>query len=246
MKTFFLLLAMLILSINLHANPPDSCLKYYFHSDPTFTNHDSVMVDSCDGSPTYGRYYGKKYFYVKFNYNIIPRELIAPADTIIEYIIDSIDIKYTDAINDFTHLQSIYGNFKFREIYPNLPDTTIALPRVFKLLFSNFVPIKQVEDELNNFSCIEIAGFVSWFGVESDVDESISDTDEILLFPNPVSDFLTIQSFVDLQAQSFSIFNTFGQKLYEGELKAQIDVSSLTPGVYYIKIGSKLEKFVKM
>ena len=66
------------------------------------------------------------------------------------------------------------------------------------------------------------------------------------IFPNPVSDFLMIRSLDESQFQSISIFNTFGQKLYEGDLKEQIDVSSLTPGVYFIRIGDKVEKFVKM
>lgn len=245
MKTLFLITAMLFISINLNANPPDSCLKYYFHPDTTFTNPDSVMVDSCEGSPTYGVYYGKKYFYLTFNYNIIPRTYLAPADTIIEYTIDNIESQYAVAINEFTQLQTAYGSFKFQEKVPNMPDTTSYYKRFLFIIFDSFVPIKEVEEELNKFSCIESAGFFRWFGVISDIDELISQTDGIILFPNPVSDIIMINGLDETQAQSFSIYNSFGQKLFGSEFINQIDVSVLTPGVYFLRIGNKYSKFVK-
>ncbi len=80
MKTLFFLFAMMLFSINLYSAPPDSCLKYYFEiDDTTFFNPDSVMVDSCDGSPTFGVYYGKKYFLLEMQYK----------DTIIKLFIRS-------------------------------------------------------------------------------------------------------------------------------------------------------------
>jgi hypothetical protein len=246
MKQIFLLITMLLISINLYSAPPDSCLKYYYHPDTTFFNPDSVMVDSCEGSPTYGEYYGKKYFTLKFNYNIIPRTYLAPADSIIEYTIDSIGIQYTSAKNEFSQLLTTYGNFSFREKVPNMPDTTIVLGRTLYLIFDNNVPINEVENQLTNFSSIKTAYFSSWFGVESDVSVSKSNTDEIFLFPNPVSEFLMIHGLEESHVQSISIFNTFGQKLYEGDLKEQIDVSSLTPGVYFLHMGNMNYKFVKL
>jgi hypothetical protein len=204
------------------------------------------MVDSCDGSPTYGMYYGKKFFSLVMQYNIIPRTYLAPADSIIEYTIDKIESQYTVAINEFTQLQLNYGNFKFREHVPNMPDTSLTYKRSLLLIFDNYVPIKEVENQLRNFSSINVAGFTSWFGVVSDVNELISESKEIFLFPNPVSEFLMIRGLDESQVQSISIFNTFGQKLYEGDLKEQIDVSSLTPGVYFIHIGNMNYKFVKL
>jgi hypothetical protein len=244
MKKIFLLITMLLISINLYSSPPDSCLKYYFQPDTTFFNPDSVMVDSCEGSPTYGEYYGKKFFYMTFNYNIIPRNYLAPADTIIEYTIDNIESQYTDAINEFTQLQTTYGSLKFREVLPDKLDTTSYYKRFLYVIFNNYVPIEEVEDEIIKFTCIESAGFASWFGVESDVSVSKSNTDEIFLFPNPVSEFLMIRGLEESHVQSISIFNTFGQKLYEGDLKEQIDVSSLTPGVYFLHMGNMNYKFV--
>ena len=245
MKTLILIIAMMLLSINLYSAPPDECLKYYFHPDSTFTNPDSVMVDSCDGSPTYGVYFAKKFFGLVMQYNIIPRTYLAPADTIIEYSINNIESQYTDAINEFSQLQTNYGNFKFREHVPNMPDTTLAYKRSLLLIFENYVPITEVENVLRNLSSVNTAGFASWFIFISDVYESESQN-QFLIYPNPVSDFLMIRGLDESQVQSISIFNTFGQKLYEGDLKEQIDVSSLTPGVYFIRIGDKVEKFVKM
>ena len=96
---FLMLIAATVAGWALEPEVPDSCLKYFNRPyDSTFSNRDSVMVDSCENSPSYCRFFGKKFFMIEFNYNIIPRNYIAPLDTIIEYTIDSINSSYTTAI----------------------------------------------------------------------------------------------------------------------------------------------------
>ncbi len=247
MKTLFFISALMLFSINLFSAPPDSCLKVYdYPYDSTFTNPESVMIDSCDGSPTYGVYFGKKYFTVMFNYNIIPRTYLAPPEAIIEYTIDSIDSKYSIAINEFTQLKLNYGNFKFREQVPNMPDTSLVLCRSLYLIFDKYVPIKEIEQVLNGFTSVKSGYFSSWFGAISDVNESNTDNDEIIIYPNPVSNIIMIQGIDSSDMQSYSIYDTYGKKIIEGEFNKQIDVSYLIPGVYFIKVGNKSYKFIKI
>ncbi len=247
MKTLFLIGAFMLFSINLFSATPDSCLKVYNDlSDSTFFNYESVMIDSCDGSPTYGVYFGKKYFTVMFNYNIIPRTYLAPPEAIIEYTIDSIDSKYSIAINEFTQLKLNYGNFKFREKVPNMPDTSIVIPRTLYLIFDNYVPIKEIELLINGFTSVESGYFSSWFGLISDVDDSKINNSDIFIYPNPVSNIIMIQGIDSSDMQSYSIFDTYGKKIIEGEFNKQIDVSYLIPGVYFIKVGNKSYKFIKI
>ena len=92
-----------------------------------------------------------------------------------------------------------------------------------------------------------------------DVNEEITTNNEISISPNPARDYIEIS--LDspsikrgLGGVSFEIFNIFGEKIstpsllrnatpQEGNIK--IDISNVAPGVYFIKIGDKFEKFVK-
>jgi hypothetical protein len=78
----------------------------------------------------------------------------------------------------------------------------------------------------------------------------------VKIYPNPASDYLYINKVISENVGiSFEIYNIFGAKIstssslhdatpQEGNLK--IDVSNLLPGVYFIKIGDSLEKFIKL
>jgi hypothetical protein len=86
----------------------------------------------------------------------------------------------------------------------------------------------------------------------SDLSKSIS------ISPNPASDYIEINVGAGSKPAlmvEFEIFNIFGEKttlsdlspaLSEGEGERKIDISNLPAGVYFIKIGDKLAKFVKM
>ena len=84
-----------------------------------------------------------------------------------------------------------------------------------------------------------------------------NDTHKLIIFPNPTSDFITITlSNKGLQpfatTDKVQIFDILGIEikdltpaLSKGE-GVRIDVSKLPAGVYFIRIGDKVEKFVKM
>jgi len=83
----------------------------------------------------------------------------------------------------------------------------------------------------------------------------ITDTDnreKLTLFPNPTSDFITITELNNgLQpiVHKVQIFDVLGIKVGQSSLiegNNRIDVSHLPAGVYFIRIGDKVEKFVKM
>ncbi|MDT3740638.1 MAG: T9SS type A sorting domain-containing protein [Candidatus Kapabacteria bacterium] len=74
------------------------------------------------------------------------------------------------------------------------------------------------------------------------------------VFPNPASDFIDIQTSEVLETSEVSkvqIFDMLGIEMFsvvmELDLSTQrIDISHLPTGVYYIRIGHKVEKFLKM
>ncbi len=167
MKYFTIYFLILTLSIiNILAQTPDSCLKVYNnHLDSTFVNPYFVKVDSCSGSPTYGEFYGKEFFRLKVEYNIIPRDFLAPEDTIIEYTWQDILPQYTDARNEFQQFEQMFGTFYFRDPYPNEPDTSQFIKRSLALRFDHYVNIDSAENALKSITCLKSAMFVGWFKV---------------------------------------------------------------------------------
>jgi|GEM_PF-2048492 len=94
--------------------------------------------------------------------------------------------------------------------------------------------------------------------VELGVDEEISNPVLFRISPNPAMDFLeisyppSINRMVNHTVDGIAIYNVFGQKVINltpalsmlGE-GVRIDVRSLSPGVYFLKIENKVCKFVK-
>ncbi len=68
-----------------------------------------------------------------------------------------------------------------------------------------------------------------------------------VIYPNPTSNQLFLESKIQ-EDQEFSIVNLLGEKIGYGKLNGQIetiDISSLPPNVYIIRIGNEPIKFIK-
>jgi len=94
-------------------------------------------------------------------------------------------------------------------------------------------------------------------GIESIANE----VNDLIITPNPATDFLEISYSPSIKmgsgGVSVEVYNVFGQKVttsgyysatlpYQGVVKTMIDVSSLSPGVYLVKVEEKSGKFVKI
>ena len=67
---------------------------------------------------------------------------------------------------------------------------------------------------------------------------------QINISPNPVTDFLNIES--TNNSYKIEIFSILGFKVLETNFKEKIDVSKLLPGAYFVRVGDKTNKFVKI
>jgi len=112
---------------------------------------------------------------------------------------------------------------------------------------------------------------LSDFGVSEVNEENIST--DLSFSPNPANDFIEISypvlALKDVAIQDYSdanhtlksvvnfdiaIFNVFGEKVLSSshysilttQYSAKLDVSLLTPGVYFVKIGERVGKFIKI
>lgn len=73
-------------------------------------------------------------------------------------------------------------------------------------------------------------------------------TNNLILYPNPASNFIYLKG-VDYKIHSeyYKISDIKGKELQSGKLggKNKISIESLSPGVYFIKIGNNIAEFVK-
>jgi hypothetical protein len=68
----------------------------------------------------------------------------------------------------------------------------------------------------------------------------------ISIFPNPVTDKLSF-SIEPNTLNTYEIYDYLGQIVLKGELRNEIDVSTLQPGHYVIKITNfTAKKFIKL
>jgi hypothetical protein len=91
-------------------------------------------------------------------------------------------------------------------------------------------------------------------------DETIKDNSDIVVSPNPATDYIEISSFnptlkrgvdTDYDIQIFDMLGIIVSTPYcfavtPASGGQRIDVSYLSPGIYFLKIGNRVEKFVKI
>jgi hypothetical protein len=109
---------------------------------------------------------------------------------------------------------------------------------------------------LDNPESIKSHIFVGKIDLITDVNEN-NHNDKISISPNPASDYIEINVGAGSKpalVNNIEIFNIFGERttpsdlspaLSEREGVKRIDVSNLLPGIYFIMIGDRFEKFVK-
>jgi hypothetical protein len=83
--------------------------------------------------------------------------------------------------------------------------------------------------------------------------ENISGENEVFIYPNPVTDELTVQS-LKFKVESVEVYDVVGKVLQSQETRTRnqvnVNVSSLAPGIYFVKVESErgivVRKFVKI
>jgi len=86
------------------------------------------------------------------------------------------------------------------------------------------------------------------FGPVSEVINPQLNETELLVFPNPASDFLWIKNGVT-KNEEIRIISVTGQLILNIKHITQdnkIDISGLKPGVYFIRTNGALSKFIKL
>ncbi|MDQ1266876.1 MAG: hypothetical protein QG635_2029 [Bacteroidota bacterium] len=72
----------------------------------------------------------------------------------------------------------------------------------------------------------------------------LENNSEMRIIPNPATDFIHISGIES--SEIVSIYSIEGIKVLEGTNNERIDVSSLSKGIYIIKVQNKYMKFIKI
>ncbi|MBI5326436.1 MAG: T9SS type A sorting domain-containing protein [Ignavibacteriae bacterium] len=222
--------------------PPDSCLKLL--DDPYeelhFQNPDSVKVDSCEDSPTYKQVYAKYDFYVRFLYNIKPRNGTYPPDTIIEFTWQDIDTNYHATRTGFSNIESKYGTYSFREVNTEFPDTTQFIPRRLLIRFINYVNIDSVCNDINKIEYVYLSWYLSRYGYWGDVIEM--EEYNLKIYPNPAADYIIIQNHSNNYFDKVEICSVIGENIITKGINIdetyRLDITYFQNGIYFIKVGN--------
>ncbi len=124
-------------------------------------------------------------------------------------------------------------------------STSYSLDDIEKVVFTNdnFKVYTTSRDE-DSYS-IYVIEKMMFGGTATSVDEATSEN-PIKLYPNPVSDVLTIE--YDANVAYATITDMMGVVIKNISLnpaKTTIDVSSLQPGVYLLSLEKQVVKFIK-
>ena len=79
-------------------------------------------------------------------------------------------------------------------------------------------------------------------GVSNITDKDL-DT-EILIYPNPVSDYIKFNTSEATQG-IYTLYSSSGKTILQGKVTNKIDVINLTNGIYFIRIQSDKEVFTR-
>lgn len=227
----------------------DSCLKLLgpaFAEDTTWENPDSVMVDSCVTSPTFGQKFAKGWFNLRFTYYILPT-LVGPEDTIIKRTWQDIDTQYALTRTKFDSMEQKYGPYHFVKFQPNVQDTA---SNIFDIQFTRYVNIDSATNFLQDVLYVEEPVYIMRAGRElASVNEGISGYNFLSIHPNPTNNYFTLVSSDKSMTGlvSVRIFDHRGvvvaSESVDISLENKINVSSLASGVYQVycddaKVGS--------
>lgn len=84
----------------------------------------------------------------------------------------------------------------------------------------------------------------------TDIDKLSVESSELKVYPNPVSEILNIEFVSSNKVEDLIIYDMLGKEIIQEELKIKnsatsIDLKELPRGVYFIKVGSEVRRFVK-
>jgi hypothetical protein len=215
-------------------------------------NPDSVLIDTClcpDEHWTVCEHlYAKQWYSITLPQGAVNLPKYRPYDTV--YITwQDIDTSFQTLRNLLYEMTNIFGNNNIKKRFPSDVDTNSIGSRIFWIKFENYCKIDSVVNYLRVVPEID-AGYANHIYQPVDVVENNSNDYLycIDIFPQPAKDYLDLIIHCKILTGNLEIINIYGKTLKifpkNNLLTFRIDISDLTPGLYFIRIGIQVKQFI--
>lgn len=89
--------------------------------------------------------------------------------------------------------------------------------------------------------------FFSRFDINGTLSVSEFDNRQVIIYPNPTNSKINL-SLKFSEELNYELFSSLGKRLIIGTIKTdneEIDLSNLSPNIYYLKLGNQVFKILK-
>jgi hypothetical protein len=195
-------------------------------------NPDSVLVDTCTGSSTYGSFYARKWFRIAFRAYVIPLPTF-PADTIVEVPWTAVDTSFSDLRAGLQTIEAKYGLFVLRKVNPEINDTANGASSNFTLRFASAVCVDSVVHAL---SSLPLMGGHEWRAglkyLESGV---LRHQDNVELPFRIVNGRLSVSPWAP---RPVLLVDLLARRIYESHSETDIEIPPYVHGWYFLRVGA--------
>ncbi len=224
----------------------DSCLKMVYPNDKPngFYNPDSVKIDTCITSPTYGKWYARKSYKIHTETYIFRIKPLL-VDSIYSWV--DIDTNLVEIRNAFHNLVTKYGNYTLKRYSRDINDSDHIRVPLFEIEFENYQLVDSVKKNIRNIDTVDYCVLSRLPNLDY-VFEISKNSLNIIINQKDNTIIIDFQNTKFQELTNIKIYDIFGNCLYENRIfeelqKISIDISLLNNGIYFIGINEKTYKF---
>ncbi len=250
-KLIFILAAILSVTAASAYTPPDSCLKMIWPDDWDHLNQkgsinpDSVMVDICPESPTFGKWFAKRHWRIQFYNNCYPFDTVLDTNEIRS--IDNISLKHPTIRQRFLELQNEFGNIYFMGLEKPVPDTMLFYNPVVRMFFEDYQDYKRIDSVF--ISTVDSLKAISYefkaMQLTNVYDNPSNDNKFKIIKTIFTEDYLNIGQETATGNENIIIYSVNGSIILNTLYQESIDISGLPKGIYFAKYNDKFYRIIK-
>ncbi len=225
----------------------DSCLKLLWPDDGQNYNPDFICIDTCKDSPSYGDWFQSGTWTIGFKKFIFKDSLDRGDEA---YIKDIDSVNFPEFYIAFKIIEEKFGFLTFHRdpyVCANQADYFFYQAPCLNVFFNRLSRTKDIESYLWKLPDIKFVWMTNW-PVQSEVYEK--NDNDCLTIKQTTEDILHV-NFCDkiIEDNKISIYNVLGECVLNMVIQSreiEIDVSRLEKGIYFVRLGNKLFKIVKI
>jgi len=240
LNLIIILLAFLAIFTNAYSQNINNCLEMVYPNEDIYYNPDSVMVDTCSESLTFGKWYAKKTYVFGMKVYVFGTEALHMDSTVNWQDIDS---TYIQIKNSFQNLEQQFGSYIIRRSNRgSWNDSDYIQNPVFDIYFEDYFEVDSVSNVIENIDSCGLV-FLKYAPSYNDIPEIKSTNRDFPFFVDQLNNEILKINFkneVLYSINSIKIYNLFGQQNFQQTINNQeisIDISSWASGVYIVSIG---------